>query len=238
MPYNRFFTDAVISIGHKTHLQGDEFHHLVHVIRGRVGDEIELINGNGVLAQAKIVSIAKDSAILEVLDVEEENPPSHHLTLALGMLKTSHLEIAIEKACELGIDEIWLFQSERSEKKSLSMNGMKRLSHILLAATKQSGRLFLPKLRIKKDLADCLLESKNSYYGTFEDTVSLEKISQEIATKKNITLFIGPESGFSKKEHEALKKAGSIPFSLNPNTLRAETAAIVATAFFRYLLSI
>ena len=221
----------------KLHQQNSSFHHLVHVIRGRVGEEIELIDGNGVLAQAKIVSIAKDSATCQVLDVTKEPPASFHLILALGMLKMSHLEIAIEKACELGINEIWLFQSERSEKKSLSTNGMKRLSHILLAATKQSGRLFLPKLRVKKDLAECLLESKNPYYGTFEDTVSLEKISQDIATKKNITIFIGPESGFSKKEQQALQKAGSIPFSLNPNTLRAETAAIVATAFFRYLLS-
>ncbi len=233
MPYNRFFIDQDLHMGSKAVLQGDEFHHLVHVIRAKASDELELINGKGILADAKITEITKDRATCLVFEVEEQQKLPFHLILALGMLKMSHLEIAIEKATELGIDEIWLFESDKSEKKSLSPNGLKRLSHIVFSATKQSGRLYLPKLCIKKDLAECLLESKNSFYGSFDDDAkSLEKISEHIAEQKTCTFFIGPESGFSKKEIQSFKQKGSIPFSLHPNTLRAETAAITATYFF------
>ncbi len=115
MPQNRYFCPDITQ--HAT-LKDDEFHYLKNVMRCRVGDTVELINGKGTLAKAQISKLFEKEAHLTVLEQEEHEKPLKKITLALAILKPSHLEYALEKCCELGVDRFVLFTASRSEKKS------------------------------------------------------------------------------------------------------------------------
>src|SRR5207248_2602313 len=129
-----------------------ELHHLVNVMRTRLGEKIEVVNGQGQLAEAILQSIEKKSASLRIESVETSSPFSQRLILAQGMPKQNRLEFIIEKGTELGMTEIWLFPASRSEKKDFSVNQLERLNILTIAAMKQCGRLFLPKIVIMPPL--------------------------------------------------------------------------------------
>src|SRR5690242_5496216 len=114
MPAHRFFLDTTFS--HKTALlEGDEFHHLKNVMRARIGDSIEIVNGRGALVHARLIEIKNSSALLEITQKIDQPSPSHTLILAQAFTRPALLDWIIEKGTELGADEFWLFPGEQSE---------------------------------------------------------------------------------------------------------------------------
>lgn len=204
-------------------LRDDEFHYLRSVMRLRVGETAEVFDGKGNLATCELVKLLDKEAHLKVLEVVTEEAEPYSVTLALAFLKPSHLEYAIEKCTEVGVTNFLLYPAMRSEKKSASDQYIKRLETIILSAVKQCGRLFIPKLEIKERLKDCLHELV--LFGDLEATTSLTKRQQ------NVTLVIGPESGFSPEERALLLEHGAQGVRFNRNILRSETAAVVGSSF-------
>jgi 16S rRNA (uracil1498-N3)-methyltransferase len=204
-------------------LEGPEFHHLAHVMRVRVGEEIELVNGRGVLVKAKVASLKKESAHLDLLHREEHPVPSPHLLLGLSLIKRDRLEWVIEKGTELGAEAFFLFPADRSEKNDLSPNQQERLRHVAISALKQCGRLYLPEIRLFSSLEEVLTTEATILFGDLDP-----KAPQLAPSKRESTLFItGPEKGFSPKELSLLKQKGQ-GVRLHSNVLRAETAPLVA----------
>ncbi len=231
MPQNRYYVPESFAAGQHATLSGEEFHYCKNVMRSRVGEQVTLIDGQGKLGVAKIEAIDKEKAVLIVLEVhseayEEQRPYAPVLIQAL--LKPAHLEFAIEKTVELGVGAIWLFPAARSEKKEVSESYRKRLESIILSASKQCGRLYFPTLIIHKSIKNCV-DGKNVYFGDPTSTTSLDQL-QEAQASAVEAFIVGPEGGFTPDEVAFMKTKNAIGVRLHHNTLRAETAAIVAIA--------
>jgi len=224
MPAERFYLNAPLASQTNVCLNDTEHHHLAHVMRCAIGDEVELINGKGDLASARITAIEKRSTTLEILS-SAHHPPLHpFIALAIPLMRPSKLEWVIEKGTELGTDTFHLFAADHSEKDSLSMAALERLRILTLSALKQSGRLYLPTLELHP-----LLDSLLTGHVLFGDPIATTPIT---SAKQPTIFFSGPEKGFSSREL-ALLRAKAKSVRLNPNTLRAETAPIAAIAILR-----
>ena len=226
MPDNRFYIDSPLSEGELLSLTDSEFHHLSKVMRNEVGDRIELVNGRGTLAKGTIQQIDKHNAEIRIESIEHSKNTLRKIILAQGLLLMHRLELVVEKGTELGASEFWFFPSERSEKMELAPKQLERLKLISIAAMKQSGRLDLPSIEMKKPLKEWTFPSMRSYFGSV-DREAPPLIKEALPPNEPLLFFVGPEKGFSPNEKSLLQES-SHGISLNPNTLRAETAALCA----------
>ncbi len=222
MPENRFFQDTPLQKGQTTSLQEEELRHL-KVMRCKEGDVIELVNGQNLLAKAQITNLSKSSVSLHLIEVKTKPTPTKQVILAQSYLRPKNLDLVIEKGTELGATAFLLFPGDRSEKTSLSQNQLHRLRHLTISALKQCGRLDLPKIEQMPPLADWPTPPPGDLF--FGDLTS----STPLTPTSHTTLFIGPEKGFSPEEENILHNTFHAKgIRLNPNILRAETAALCA----------
>lgn len=220
MPIERFFDPLVDKDDKQGVLKEDEFIHATKVFRIKVGDTFELINGKGLLATAKALEVSKKHLSYQILKTSYTPPQVAQLTLILGMPKFNRLETIIEKVTELGCDEIILFNAQRSEKTDLSKNQLDRLQLILQASLKQCGRLHMPTLEVVANFEKIFESDRQYYFGDIHAKAPLQKAQQG-----RLGIVIGPESGFSEKEHLILAKK-AVGISLSDAVLRVDTAAI------------
>ncbi len=223
MPAERFYVNADLS-GIVT-IEGPEHHHLAHVMRVRIGDEIEVVNGRGAIAEAKVTAISKQTASLTILSASQTPLPPTRLILAIPLMRPSKLELVIEKCTELGADAFWLYPAHYSEKDDLSPHQQERLNIIAISAMKQCGRLDLPPIRILAHFEEIFYSEAPCFFG---DTRNAAKIK---LPEGELVFITGPERGFFEKELKLLdQKATGV--RLHRNILRAETAPIAAAALF------
>jgi len=223
MPQDRFFMDASFGAGQELKLEEAEFHHL-KVMRSSTGDEIELVNGRGALARARIVKLEKQTALLRCETCEERPQKSPKVALGLALIRLNRLEWTIEKATELGADALFLFTADLSEKEALSPHQLERLRHLTISALKQCGSLHLPHLSLLPSLDAILHQDRKILYG---DTRFDAPRLRELNLSGPIVFLTGPEKGFSQREKNLLVERGE-GVQLNQNILRAETAPIAA----------
>lgn len=229
MPAHRFFLDD--GFHHSTLvLSGPELHHLKHVMRVRQHEQVELINGRGTLATAKILEMKPTEALCEITQ-KFQAPPSSDLILAQALTRPALLDWIIEKGTELGATQFWLFPGDLSEKKELTPHQIERLHHLMIGGIKQCGRLYLPTLEIKPALSSWKKPSETFLFG------SLSKASQPLKDSypSPVIIAIGPEKGFSLEEHSILEnQLQAQGVKLHSNVLRAETAALCALSLLSY----
>lgn len=230
MPKERYFVPQDMTLHQEIILEGTEMHHLVTVMRSKMGDFAELVNGRGACAQAKIIHIEKKRAILSIEELFISKKDSSEIILAQAIPKLNRLDFIVEKGTELGMSSLWLFPSERSEKKTLSPTQMERLLHLTIAAMKQCGRLFLPEIKELLPLAKWQTPPAPLYFGSLSPSAPLLLKELEKNAGKNAIFCVGPESGFSNHEETALMAMGGIGTKLNSHILRTETAAIAAVS--------
>jgi 16S rRNA (uracil1498-N3)-methyltransferase len=216
-------------------LEGDEFRHL-KVMRAAPGDTIELVNGEGTLAAAVLQLINKDSASLRIQNIQTSPPTQNPLIIAQAIPRMNRLDFILEKGCELGMDEIWLFPGHESEKKDISANQQERIFNILVASTKQCGRLWLPKVRIfpsfPVDFKGC-----QAFYGDIRKQAPLfSQVWHKKRPGQGVLFFIGPEKGFNSDEIEKLEDLGATGVRLHPYILRTDTAPLAALALMSHWL--
>ena len=197
------------------------------MLRVRLGEEIELVDGKGSLAQATLHELAKDRATLVVRNVQTLPPPVPRIVSAIALMRMSKLEWTIEKCTELGADAFILFAADQSEKEDLSEHQQERLRHLSIAALKQCGRLYLPTLALLT-LEQVLSTNALILFG--EPDPQTPRLASETAPE--IVFVTGPEKGFSKREREHLKQKGK-GVRLNAHILRAETAPVCAISILR-----
>ena len=226
MTHFHFFIDTEeLSVGSIAVLEGPEFHHARDVLRIGPHESVSLINGRGAMATGTVESLERHKALVRILSSERLSPPPNPLCLGLSFLRPNHLDFALEKGTEVGVDRFILFQADRSERKELSSSFHRRLDALLIAATKQSGRFFLPQVCIAASLEQALtlFPSPPLWADLSADATSL---AEKLGHDQHFCLLIGPESGWSDRERSILSKNGP-PVLLHSNVLRAETAAIV-----------
>lgn len=209
-------------------ITGDEFHHLSKVLRAKIGDEIFVTNGKGLIAEAKLIKISRNDCEVELIKFQKFERRKTQLIALLPILKQEErFEFALEKLTELGIDEIQPFISERTVKKSFRFERSKR---ILISALKQSLNPFLPELRTSIKFEQFISDLQlNDFvlYGDDEGINILEIQNQLLRSDiKRIILTVGPEGAFTNDELNLLRKTNSVPIKLGEFRLRSETAII------------
>jgi 16S rRNA (uracil1498-N3)-methyltransferase len=237
MPAERYFYLQDFHKSETFSLEDKEFHHLIHVMRTRIGEEIEFINGKGQLAKGHIVSIEKKRANVVIEYVYSSSPKPNELILAQAIPKLNRLEFILEKSVELGATEIWLFPSTLSEKKSFSENQLQRFHAILISAMKQCGRLFLPSLKIMPPIASWNNLPHPFLFGdTRNDAPPLLKNYNRYLNFQTVLFCVGPESGFTEEEVSLLTAKGGEGVKLHENILRTDTAALSALSLLSHFL--
>lgn len=220
MPENRFFCRDPEGT-----IRGEEWQHLTRVMRKKVGDKVELIDGQGSLSLAMITSIGRDRAETKLLESTRHQKPKE-LQLLLALLKFPKLEWVVEKGVELGVTRFALFDGEKSTKIGLSTTQVGRLERKAISALKQSGGLYLPRIEFFPSIQEVPLGKVPLYIASLaQKGVSPRKCPPA-------AIAIGPESGWSDAEEAHLLEMGAEAIRLHDNTLRAETAAICAAFNF------
>ncbi|MBA3721508.1 MAG: 16S rRNA (uracil(1498)-N(3))-methyltransferase [Parachlamydiaceae bacterium] len=237
MPAERYYIENPLIVHETVLLKDTEFHHLSRVMRTRVGETVELVNGQGILANAVVVDILKDRAALKIEETSNDVPRQMRVILAQAIPKPNRLENILEKGTELGVDEFWLFPSQHSLKKDFSENQMERLQTVTISALKQCGRLILPQITLKPPLKEWADFQGAAFFGDTEETAPLFlNVWKEISLSSPLIFCVGPESGFTDDETELLKTKGAHGVKLHQNILRTDTASLVALSLIEYWL--
>ncbi|MGR6086822.1 MAG: RsmE family RNA methyltransferase [Arcticibacter sp.] len=207
-------------------LDQEESKHASKVLRLQIGDEVMVLDGIGTTYVCRITNHEKSGTRLEILSKTQASERSPKIIIAVAPTKSSdRLEWFVEKATELGFDQLIPVICSRSEKRKLNTD---RLRKICVAACKQSRNPWLPDI-LEPIPMDKLLDSVKP--GIIAHCVEGEKTYMhdlDFASKDNISVLIGPEGDFTPAEIQNAISKGWKPVSLGNNRLRTETAALLA----------
>ena len=208
-------------------LSKEESKHATKVLRKKEGDILNFTDGKGGFYKAEITVADTRKCRVQIINSEQKcKQHSYHLHIAIAPTKNmDRYEWFLEKATEIGIDEITPIICERSERKVIKTE---RCNRILLSAIKQSLKLHLPKLNETITLKDFLKQDfeGNKYIAHCGDGEKTELRKEEKANKT--TVLIGPEGDFSAGEIELALQNQFKTTSLGTSRLRTETAGLVA----------
>ncbi len=222
-----FYSNLITEATNEFTFSREESKHITKVLRKKEGDTLHITNGLGLLCKGFITFSNLNKCIIE-LDSKEFHPAKEHkLHMAVAPTKMNdRYEWFLEKATEIGIDEITPILCDHSERKSIKSE---RFERILQSAMKQSLQYHLPKLNPMVSFSEFIAQNRKGQLLIAHCEESNKKSIQEILKpKNNITFLIGPEGDFSPTEIEKALKKGYLPVSLGNNRLRTETAAIVS----------
>ncbi len=198
------------------------------VLRLKTGDTVYLTDGRGTMCEAEITDNDQSATKVKIIKTHTEyNKRPFYLHIAISPTKSpDRFEWFLEKATEIGIDEITPIICERSEKTHLKIN---RLEKIIASAMKQSFSAYLPIIHPALTFSDMVMKSEASqkFIAYCNEAERFELKSMCRPTKPAIIL-IGPEGDFTENEIELAKKNHFAPISLGNSRLRTETAGIVA----------
>ena len=246
MTYPYFFTSSGNIKENIIIINGNDFNHLVNVLRVRTGDYVEISDNNRYRYMAEVTSIGKSEVGLKINKKIEIFRSKPGIVLFQCILKREAMELAIQKTAEIGIESIIPVFSERVilDKEKIK-NKVLRWQLIAEQASKQCKSDFICKVLPPVNFA----EIEPSAYETFfipyenpsiENKDNFNAIEKYVFTnKKNksrIAYLIGPEGGFDEKEIEMLSKKGSILINFGSNILKAETASIYFLSILDYLI--
>jgi len=230
MTRRRWIADEVS--GNRAILTGEHADHLIKVLRARVGQGFDIATGDRV-RQGCIVSIADHRVEFELGD-EVVSAIDARLTIFLAVFKFDRLEWAIEKCTELGVARIIPVLAHRTEKHlaAASQKRVERWRRLALQAAEQSRRIAPPEIASPMRLHEAM-EDPGELRIVLAESVQNTSLNDVVAKRsgaKDILLAIGPEGGWTEDELGHFQKAGWTSASLGSAILRAETAAIAATA--------
>jgi 16S rRNA (uracil1498-N3)-methyltransferase len=223
-----FYTPDIQPVHPQYFLNEEESKHAVRVLRLQPGDDVQLIDGRGGLYEAKITDAHPKRVILQITSVINEfNKRNHYLHIAIAPTKNiERLEWFLEKATEIGIDEISLIISQRSERKDVKTE---RLNKIITSAIKQSIKAYHPVLNAPAALPALLSKpfegQKFIAHCMPGDKVDLR---EALDLHGRYLILIGPEGDFSPAEADEALHNGFKAITLGQTRLRTETAALEA----------
>ncbi len=213
-------------------LDAVEARHCVQVLRKKVGDPLDLVDGQGSFYKGLILETSKKSCLVEILETRTVKTNRPFLKMAIAPTKNiDRLEWFLEKATEIGVDTIVPLLCARSERKRIRED---RLEKILLAAMKQSLKAHLPKLQPLISFKDFIKTEhiqKDKFIAYCNDD-QLKHLKTNCKKGNDTLILIGPEGDFTNEEIALAKAEGFQGVSLGESRLRTETAGVVACTIF------
>ncbi|CAN5916864.1 16S rRNA (uracil(1498)-N(3))-methyltransferase [soil metagenome] len=219
-------------------VSGDEHHYLGRVRRARVGDSVELVDGEGRRASASIVRMTDGETTLSVGAPEEILATPPHITVLLPLIKGDRMDVALEKLVEVGVDSILVWPAQRCVVKlepDRRASRMAKYEAALAAAARQSGRAALPTVGWCDSLVLAISSAANAETRLVLDPTSDTPLERALTLGDRVAFVSGPEGGLAPSEIEELTLAGFVAVGLGPRVLRAETAPVAAVAIVRAL---
>jgi 16S rRNA (uracil1498-N3)-methyltransferase len=229
----RFFVEKVDDV---TEICGDEYSHAINTLRIGKGDSIILCDNSGIDYVCEVSEVRKKSFIATVIEkVENDTETKTAVKLICGYLKGDKTEYVVQKAVELGVNEIVVFSSAYSSA-YMSDNKLARLNKVSVEAAKQCGRSIAPKVVYCDKFVEAIRIGENcknrlfAYENIDNYTTHISSIIGDTA------IVIGSEGGFSKEEVEVALSMDYKVVTLGKRILRADTAAVCALSLVMYEL--
>ncbi len=238
MRIHRFYLNTSISQDIFDIADKDLVHQWKSVFRYNVGSQVIVFDGFGVDYLCIITSLRNLGATLQVVSKIKTADPTQrkNIWLCVALIKKDNFELVVQKATELGVNNIVPIICEHSEKRKLNME---RMQKIAVESSEQSGRGDIPQIHQVIELYDILQQNilpndKLVLHPIVESGNFQFPISnfQKKDGPNDIAIFIGPEGGFSDKEIAVFKSYNMPVVSLGTQILRAETAAIATASLF------
>jgi len=216
---HRFFIDADLAAGNTFALSHDEQHH-AHVVRVRENEEVEVFNGRGASFVAKYTTEG-----LQILRAAPDREARIALHLAMSIINLDKFDIVLQKATELGVRSIIPLVTDRVEIRAERYRGKaERWRKIVFEAVKQSGRSVIPIVEEPQPFDEIIKRDGLKIVFDADSDDAPRQLGD------GATIFVGPEGGWSERELQLAREHGCAFERLGIRRLRAETAAIVATA--------
>ena len=204
--------------------------HITRSFRKNIGDQIRITNGRGLLCEAEILEKGKNIKVKVVSSILHE-PDKLSIHVAISPLKNiSRFEWFVEKATELGINQITPITSRYSEKKKINTE---RLERIITSSIKQSNQFFIPKINPIIPFSSFVLN--NDEEKIMANLKTNNTLKKELFSTNSICILIGPEGGFSDEEINLARENNIKEITLGKNRLRSETAAIYTISALKAL---
>lgn len=216
-------------------LRADEAHHARRVLRLEVGAAVVCFDGAGRSWRGVIESYERETALVQIVEtLPEESERAPRIVLAQGLVKGDRMDLIVQKATELGASAIVPLVTDHSEvrlDRERSGRRAARWQRIVLEAAKQCERNRVPLVAEPTSVEHALDATAVAFV---ERDGAPARGALEAITGNLVTVFVGPEGGWSERERELFREAGIPRLSLGSHILRAETAAIAALAVTLY----
>jgi 16S rRNA (uracil1498-N3)-methyltransferase len=213
-------------------LPGDEAHHLKHVLRLRVGDDVAVFDGGGREWTGRVAASGRNGVSVALGQPINPVPePGIRVALAIGLLKGDQMDSVIRDATMLGVAEILPMITAHvavSGRARESQKAIGRWGRVAIASARQSGRAVVPRIgSITKFEAVLRETARDQTVIATEPAVASAAFLPVPDRPKTALVLVGPEGGWSREEIELALLEGARPRQLGPRTLRAESAPIV-----------
>jgi 16S rRNA (uracil1498-N3)-methyltransferase len=235
LPY--FFVEQLVPAGQNLILDEEQSKHIVQVLRKHKEEEILVTDGKGSKAHTVIVEDHRKRCEVKIISIEKEEEPLPKVSIAISLIKNAaRFEWFLEKATEIGVNEIIPLICERTEKEKFRFD---RMQNILISAMLQSQQCWLPILHEpmpfeklvqenqahKKFIAHCLPEQKQQLASLIHHS--------PFTIHDSSLILIGPEGDFTEKEIQSALSKNFQPVALGNTRLRTETAGIAASIILK-----
>jgi 16S rRNA (uracil1498-N3)-methyltransferase len=226
---SRFYLDTPLNQGEQT-LTGDVAHYIARVLRLGPGAPVQIFNGSGQEWPGEVVAAGKREVVVKLQAPVEGMPESPlHTHLGQTMSRGDRMDWAIQKAVELGVNQITPLLTERCEVKLQGERADKRQAHwqqVAVSACEQCGRSVVPVIHPPVALQDWMASLTSDLKLVLHHRT--EQDLDQLPHPTSLALLIGPEGGLSADEIQQAEAAGFIAARFGPRVLRTETAPVVA----------
>lgn len=233
---DRFYADSDFRSA-TVELAGAESHHLAHVMRREVGDEVVLFNGRGLEARGEIVAIGRRTATIRIMAVRETGPDpangGRDVTLAVAAPKGERFRWLVEKSAELGVRRLVPLKTARSVVEP-GAGKLQKARQAVIEAAKQCGAGMLMEIDELTAWDEFLGRAHGpGLFVAHPGGRPLGAALDAVDSTSAVCVAVGPEGGFTAEEIEQSESRGAIAVDLGPHVLRVETAALAAAACAR-----
>ncbi|MFL2128030.1 MAG: 16S rRNA (uracil(1498)-N(3))-methyltransferase [Ruoffia tabacinasalis] len=247
----RYFSKQTIDVNQQIQLEKEDNHHIVRVMRGKIDDEVIIVDSTNIAYKAKIETIEDNVANLRIINALENQHTELpiQVTIACGLSKNDKIDLIVQKATECGMNEFIPLALERDVVKwrgNKISNRIERLERISKEAAEQCHRNVIPEISHLSTIDTLQKEAGNYKHKliAYEETAKkgqhgqLKETLKEVQAGDNLIIVFGSEGGLTELEVAKLKEVGYIECSLGPRILRAETAPIYALSAMSYHLEV
>lgn len=213
-------------------LSSNDMYHIKKVMRMKPNDTIEVVYDESLY----ICTLDSDYNVVISDYINKDNTKTKHITLCIPLLSDQKFSFILQKATELGVDEIIPVMTNRSIAKINDVDKkLTRWNSICKEASEQSKRLDIPSISTIKKIDDLSISGLKIVCSTKENLKTIKNVLQNNTKCDKMVLMVGPEGGLEDVEEEKLVNLGFIPVTLGKNILRVETVPIYLLSIINYL---